>query len=174
MEVLTTIEAGGHTIDFGVATTREERKAVLAQRFRLYQREGYYHEGVTEDQDEYDEEAIYFVGGLRSAGPGRGFLVSSTRLIDGREDPGFEFPALKAFRFEMPAALREVPVRAAGGGRAPRVRTASGRHDRETHHRPGPHPRHRRLRGADDAPLRPSGHQAPAPEGPRGLGPPLP
>src|SRR3990172_4776568 len=29
MEVLATIEAGGHTIDFGVATTREERQAVL-------------------------------------------------------------------------------------------------------------------------------------------------
>ncbi len=30
MEVLATIDAGGHTIDFGVATTREEREAVLA------------------------------------------------------------------------------------------------------------------------------------------------
>ena len=111
MEVLTTIVAGGHTIEFGVATTKAEREAARAQRFRVYQRQGYYREGVTEDQDEYDREAIYFLGRLRGAGPGRGVLVSSTRLIEGREDPGFEFPALKAFRFEMPAALQEVPVR---------------------------------------------------------------
>ncbi len=114
MEVLATIDAGGHTIDFGVATTREEREAVLAQRFRLFQRQGYYREGVTEDQDEYDREAVYFLGRLKGGGPGRGFLVGSTRLIEGREDPGFEFPALKAFRFEMPRTLREVPVRQRG------------------------------------------------------------
>lgn len=111
MEVLTTIEAGGHTIDFGVATTRTERQAVLAQRFRVFQQQGYFRKGLRDDRDEYDREAVYFLGRLRGAGPGPGFLVGSTRLIEGREDPGFEFPALKAFRFEMPAALQEVPVR---------------------------------------------------------------
>ncbi len=105
MEVLTTIEAGGHTIDFGVATTRTERQAVLAQRFRVFQRQGYFRKGLRDDRDEYDREAVYFLGRLRGAGPGPGFLVGSTRLIEGRGDPGFEFPALKPFRFEMPAAL---------------------------------------------------------------------
>ena len=114
MQVLATIEAGGHTIDFGVATTRTERQAVLAQRFRVFQRQGYFRKGLRDDRDEYDREAIYFLGRLRGAGPGRGFLVGSTRLIEGRADPGFEFPALKAFRFEMPAALRAVPVRQRG------------------------------------------------------------
>ena len=111
MEVLTTIEAGGHTIDFGVAATEEERGDVLAQRFRVFQRQGYFRKGLRDDRDAYDREAVYFLGRLRGAGPGPGFLVGSTRLIEGREDPGFEFPALKAFRFEMPAALRAVPVR---------------------------------------------------------------
>jgi hypothetical protein len=42
MGILTTIAKSRHTIDFGVTTTHEEREVVLAQRFRVYQREGYY------------------------------------------------------------------------------------------------------------------------------------
>ncbi len=66
MEVLATIEAGGHTIDFGVANTRREREAVLAQRFRVFQRQGYFRKELRVDQDEYDGEAVYFLGRLRS------------------------------------------------------------------------------------------------------------
>jgi hypothetical protein len=45
MNVLARIQAGGRAIACGLATTKEERAAVLAQRFRDYQRKGYYRQG---------------------------------------------------------------------------------------------------------------------------------
>ena len=59
METLLRIGAARGQIDFGVATTRGERAAVLAQRFRVYQRYGYYRPGLEIDRDEYDRMAVY-------------------------------------------------------------------------------------------------------------------
>jgi hypothetical protein len=44
MQVLARLRAGDREIDFGVATTKVERAAILAQRFRVYQRWAYYYE----------------------------------------------------------------------------------------------------------------------------------
>lgn len=106
MEILTTIAIGRHTIDFGVATTHEEREAVLAQRFRVYQREGYYLDGVVEDRDEHDEHAVFFLAQLRRTPPTKGVMVGSARLIRGLEDPTFNFPCQKGHRFELPDPVR--------------------------------------------------------------------
>jgi hypothetical protein len=110
MKILTTLAMGQHTIDFGVATTREEREAVLAQRFRVYQREGYYRLGVAEDQDEYDREAIFFLARLRRTDPVKSVMVGSARLIKGRADPAFKFPCQRGHQFELPGPVREVPA----------------------------------------------------------------
>jgi hypothetical protein len=110
MEILTTIAIGRSTIDFGVAITREEREAALAQRFRVYQREGYFREGVVEDQDEWDRAAIFFLAMLRQSRPGKSVLVGSARLIRGREDPTFVFPCQRAHRFELPGPVRDLPA----------------------------------------------------------------
>jgi hypothetical protein len=110
MEILTTIAIGRHTMDFGVATTHDEREAVLAQRFRVYQREGYYRLGVAEDQDEYDRDAIFFLARLRRTDPVKSVMVGSARLIRGREDPTFKFPCQRGHQFELPGPVREVPA----------------------------------------------------------------
>ncbi len=109
MEILSTIALGRYAIDFGVATTDEERDAVLAQRFRVYRREGYYAEGVAEDRDGYDREAVFFLARLRRATSTKTLLVGSARLIRGREDPEFEFPCQKGHRFELPRVVRDAP-----------------------------------------------------------------
>jgi len=110
MEILTTIAIGRHTIDFGVATTHEEREAVLTQRFRVYQREGYYREGVAEDRDEHDRDAVFFLARLRRTDLAKSVMVGSARLIRGREDHGFEFPCQKGHRFELPEPVHDVPA----------------------------------------------------------------
>lgn len=111
MEVLTSLWSGAHTIDFGVATTNEERESVLAQRFRVYHHEGYYKEGVREDRDEYDRDAVYFLGRLRSLNSRKSLLLGSARLIRGYDDPLFEFPCQKAYRFDLPEVARETPMK---------------------------------------------------------------
>ena len=54
METLLRIGTAGLRLDFGVATTKAERAAVLTQRFRVYPRRGYYRVGrrwiVTDQQ----------------------------------------------------------------------------------------------------------------------------
>ncbi|MBI4271994.1 MAG: hypothetical protein HY615_16785 [Candidatus Rokubacteria bacterium] len=68
----------GHSIDFGVATTSAERAAILAQRFRVYQRRGYHRPGITVDPDEDDTKAIYFLATL-TGGVAHDARISSPR-----------------------------------------------------------------------------------------------
>ena len=56
MDVLTRIRAGGRQIHFGLATTRHERAAAQARRFRVYQCRGYYRPGLHTDRDAYDTQ----------------------------------------------------------------------------------------------------------------------
>jgi hypothetical protein len=107
MEILLRIESRGHSVDFGVATTRAERAAVLAQRFRVYQRHGYYRDGLKTDRDEYDRKAVYLAAVLQRDQE-TALLVGSTRLIVGDPDPHFRFPSQRAFQFGLPATLREI------------------------------------------------------------------
>ena len=109
MDVLLRIEARGRRIDFGVATTRAERTAVLAQRFRVYQRHGYYRPGLTVDRDEYDGKAVYLAATLGKGQP-TAVLLGSARLIVGVPDSDFRFPSQRAFQFELPEAVREISV----------------------------------------------------------------
>jgi len=109
MNIITTIAIGRYTLHVGVATTHEEREAVLAQRFRVYQREGYYREDVAEDRDVYDQQAVFFLATLKRSNPAKDLMVGSARLIQGREDPGFEFPCQKAHRFELPPVIQGAP-----------------------------------------------------------------
>ena len=109
MDVILRIGAAGRLIDFGIATTRTERSAVMAQRFRVYQRHGYYRPGLKADRDEYDRRAVSFLARV-NGGDGRGVIVGSARLILGATRPGFRFPTEKAFRLELPRAVRAIPV----------------------------------------------------------------
>jgi hypothetical protein len=109
MEVLLRIEARSRRIDFGVATTRAERAAILAQRFRVYQRHGYYRSGLTVDRDEYDRKAVYLAAMLETHHASN-VLIGSARLIVGELDGRFRFPTRRAFEFEPPAAVREIPA----------------------------------------------------------------
>ena len=104
MDVLLRIEARGRRIDFGVATTRAERTAVLAQRFRVYQRHGYYRPGLTVDRDEYDGKAVYLAAAL---GKDRPTAVLARERSADRGDAG---PPLQL------SFAASVSVRAAGGG----------------------------------------------------------
>jgi hypothetical protein len=107
MDILNTIALARYAIDFGVATTNEERGAVLVQRFRVYQREGYYRDGVAEDRDEYDPDAIFFLAKLRRATLATSVMVGSARLLRGRE--GVEFPCQKGHRFDLPRVVLDTP-----------------------------------------------------------------
>ena len=109
MDVLTRVRAGGREIECGLATTRYERAAVFAQRFRVYQRRGYYRPGLREDRDAYDARAAYFLATLRAV-TDECFLLGSARLILGESRVGFRFPAEEAFEFDLPAAIRETAV----------------------------------------------------------------
>jgi hypothetical protein len=109
LDQLARIRAGGREIEYGLATTRRERRAVLAQRFRVYQRRGYYRPGLRTDRDAHDKRALYFLATLPDGTGGR-FLLGSARLILGESRPGFRFPSEEAFEFELPAAVRETAV----------------------------------------------------------------
>lgn len=106
MEVLARVRAGGREIHCGVATTRRERAAVQAQRFRVYQRRGYYRPGLNADRDEHDTSAVYFLAVLPDATHGA-LLLGSARLILGHAHTGFRFPIEEAFEFERPAAIQD-------------------------------------------------------------------
>jgi hypothetical protein len=112
MEVLTRIRAGGRQLDCGLATTETERAAILAQRFRIYQRCGYYRIGLTADHDEYDEQAIHLLAVLRRAGAD--VMLGSARFIPGRDELGFRFPIQRAFELHWPDALAAFPAQRCG------------------------------------------------------------
>jgi hypothetical protein len=103
MQVLARLHAGGDAIDFGIASTLSERAEVLAQRFRVCQRYGYYRAGLAVDQDEHDATATYVIAVVS------GLMVGSARIVQGNEQPGFRFPLDAAFAFEPPDLLRDVP-----------------------------------------------------------------
>ena len=109
MEVLARIRAGSRAIECGLATTRRERAAVLAQRFRVYQRKGYYRPGLQVDRDAHDDKAAYFLATLPDGDLGL-VLLGSARLILGESRAGFRFPCEMAFEFELPAAIRDTAV----------------------------------------------------------------
>jgi N-acyl-L-homoserine lactone synthetase len=109
MEVLARIQAGGRAIACGLAITNEERAAVLAQRFRVYQRRGYYRAGLGADRDVYDTNAAYFLATLQDAKLGD-VLLGSARLIFGESRAAFRFPAEQAFELELPRAVGEIPT----------------------------------------------------------------
>jgi hypothetical protein len=113
MEVLTRVRAADRQIDFGVTTTRAERAAILAQRFRVYQRHGYYHPDLTVDHDAYDRRAIYLLAVLRG-GEAIDAMLGSARFVLGQTNPRFRFPAHHAFDFELPAPLRAFSVTQCG------------------------------------------------------------
>jgi hypothetical protein len=106
MNVLARIKAGGREIEYGLATTDDERAAVQAQRFRVYRRRGYHHPRLQADLDAYDQTAAYFLATLPDGAGGR-FLLGSARLILGAARPAFRFLTERAFELELPAALRD-------------------------------------------------------------------
>ncbi|MBI2639763.1 MAG: hypothetical protein HYW90_02635 [Candidatus Sungbacteria bacterium] len=108
MEVLSSIESGPHRIDFGIADLPEDREEVMRQRFRVYKKAGYYPEGLERDEDEYDQDAVFFVGRLASVDLAKRVIVGSARLIRGRLDSEFLFPAQKAHDFELPLAVQAI------------------------------------------------------------------
>jgi len=101
--------AGNREIECGLATTRRERAAVLAQRFRVYQGRGYYRPDVRADRDAHDGRAPYFLATLPDGAGGR-FLLGSARLIPGDPRLGFRFPVDEAFEFDLPAAIGETTI----------------------------------------------------------------
>jgi hypothetical protein len=109
MEILTRVSAGSHDIECGIATTAHEHAAVLAQRFRVYQRRGYHRPGLQHDRDAYDRRAVSFVA-LLCAGDEPGFLLGSARLVCGDNEAAFRFPIEDIFELKLPAAVQEVPV----------------------------------------------------------------
>jgi hypothetical protein len=113
MEVLTRVRAVGRQIDFGIATTSAERAAILALRFRIYQRRGYYRPGVTVDRDEYDDHAMYFRAMLRGD-EAPDAMIGSARFVLGDADPRFKFPAEHVFQLDFPEPLRSIPAALCG------------------------------------------------------------
>lgn len=83
MEILARVRAGGRTIDCGIATTKHERAAVLAQRFRVYQRRGYHRPELRVDRDAHDRRAVYFMAVLQSGDATASWLLGSARLVLG-------------------------------------------------------------------------------------------
>jgi hypothetical protein len=109
MNVLARIRAGSREIECGVATTRHERAAIQAQRFRVYQRHGYYRPGLEADRDAYDKAATYFLAVLGDE-VGGAWLLGSARVIRGESRAGFRFPSQHAFEFDLPAAIAATAV----------------------------------------------------------------
>jgi hypothetical protein len=112
MEPLVRVGAAGRRLDFGVATTKAERAAVLAQRFRVCQRHGYYRAGLRVDRDAYDRKAGYFMATLAGANV-PDLVLGSARLTLGESHSRFRFPAEKAFAPELPAVIHAIPVASA-------------------------------------------------------------
>jgi hypothetical protein len=108
MDVLTRIRAGGREIHCGLATTRHERAAAQAQRFRVYERRGYYRPGLHTDRDAYDTKAAAYFLALLPTGHRSGVLLGSARVILGDARAGFRFPAEHAFEFELPETIAAI------------------------------------------------------------------
>ena len=108
MDVLTRIRAGGREIHCGLATTRHERAAAQAQRFRVCERRGYYRPGLRTDRDVYDTKATAYFLALLPTGHRRGSLLGSARVILGDTRAGFRFPAEHAFEFEPPETIAAI------------------------------------------------------------------
>src|SRR5262249_57245209 len=108
MDVLTRIQIGGRAIECGVAITPHERAAVQAQRFRVYERRGYYRAGLEVDHDDYDDSALPFLAVLRDATLDA-VLLGSARLILGEPRAEFRFPVERAFDFDLPLAVAVIP-----------------------------------------------------------------
>ena len=100
-------------VERGRATTRQERAAVLAQRFRVYPRRGARRDGRRTGRDHWNRWASDFLALLR--GEEYGVLLASARLIVGASVPAFRFPIEETFALEVPAPIQERPR-----GRAPR------------------------------------------------------
>src|SRR4030095_16847390 len=115
------------------------------QRFRVYQRRGYYRPGLEADRDAYDKAATNFLAVLRDEAHSA-WLLGSARLIRGEARPGFRFPAEQAFEFTLPPAIADttvsqrVEVTPRGG------RGGAGCRDRRPPHATWPHPGDRRVR----------------------------
>ena len=105
METLLRIGAARGQIDFGVATTRGERAAVRAQRFRVYKRHGYFRPGLEIDLDEYDRRAVYLAA-MHGNRLRADMLIGSARLIVGKGN--FTFPSQRASQFELPEVVRDI------------------------------------------------------------------
>ena len=108
MDVLTRIRAGGREIHCGLATTRHERAAAQAQRFRVCERRGYYRPGLRTDRNVYDTKATAYFLALLPTGHRRGVLLGSARVIFGDARAGFRFPAEHAFEFELPETIAAI------------------------------------------------------------------
>lgn len=107
MRILSHIEVGRFSIDFGIAS-EQEREIVRAQRFRVYAREGYFsnppasfEDDPRYDRDPYDEGAIYFV-----AKQG-GRIIGSARVVPWGKGKGL--PVENAFKYEEPEELAAIP-----------------------------------------------------------------
>jgi hypothetical protein len=109
LDQLVRVRAGGPEIEFGLARTRRERRAVLAQRLRVYQRRGYYAPGLRDDRDAHDDRALHFLAALPD-GAGRYVLLGSARVILGESGPRFRFPTEEAFEFDLPLPVRGTAV----------------------------------------------------------------
>jgi hypothetical protein len=112
MDILTTIAIGRIHYRSRRGDHARGTRGHPGSAFPRHQREGYYRDGVAEDWDEHDQGAVFFLAGLRRTDPAKSVIVSSARLIRGREGHRFEFPCQKGHRFELPepdvpAALRE-------------------------------------------------------------------
>jgi hypothetical protein len=110
MDVLARLEAGDREIKFCVATTEAECAAVLAQRFRGYQRWGHYGPRLRVDRDVHDDTSVYLLARFRGQ-PCDGLLAGSARVVLGQERAGFQFPAQDAFDFSLPPGVGDIPVR---------------------------------------------------------------
>ena len=127
MDVLTRIQTGSRNIEFALATTKRERAAVLAQRFRVYQRKGYYRPGYEADRDDSTRRRSTSSPRCRTPRLAR-VLLGSARLILGESRSEFRFPAEEAFEFELPAGGprdRHLPSASRSAASSPRLPRAS-------------------------------------------------
>lgn len=111
MEVLARVRAGGREIACGVATTRQECAAVLAQRFRVYQRSGYHRPGLRLDRDAYDRRAVYFFLAVLGDGELAGLLLGGARVVPDDSRLRLRSPTERTSQFELPARFQQIPVK---------------------------------------------------------------
>ena len=77
--------------EVGLEATRGERAAGLAQRFRIYQRYGYYRAGLEVDRDEYDRKAVYLTATVATGPLMLGYLTTSVFAYAKDEGPSMPF-----------------------------------------------------------------------------------